>query len=193
MTEKLLHYSCNLSKIVGDKVKCLLCPHACSLEENQVGKCRVRKNNGEDIELTNYGEVSAMAVQPLYKAPFMHYGDKDNKSLSLSLSQKCNLSCQFCLPPDSIISTQKGPKRIDQIQDGEEIFALDNSNTDPQLVLAHVGEVFDRESEEVIVIEVGGGRLELTPEHPVMTKNRGWVEAGDLTLNDEVLCDKSRL
>ena len=84
-------------------------------------------------------------------------------------------------------------KRIDQIEDGEEIFALDNSSSDPQLVLAHVGHVFDREAEEVIVIEVDGGRLELTPEHPVMTKNRGWVEAGDLTLDDEVLCDKTCL
>jgi pyruvate-formate lyase-activating enzyme len=139
----------------------------------------------------NSGAVSSLAVEPIEKKPFKHFF-QGTKTLTIG-GYGCNLNCEYCLPPDALISTPTGSIRIDQIEDGEEIFALDNSNSDPQLVLARVGHVFDRESEEVIVIEVDGGTLELTPEHPVMTKNRGWVEAGDLTSDDEVLCDKTCL
>ncbi len=172
-------------------VECLLCPHKCQLRKGDFGKCSIRKCNGDSIFLSNYGELSSIAVNPIEKKPFYKYLP-GSKTLSIG-SVGCNLSCQFCLPPDSLISTPTGLKRIDEIEDGDEIIALDNSNNDLQLVSTHVGHVFDRESEEVIVLEVDGGRLELTPEHPVMTKNRGWVEAVNLTLDDEVLCDKTCL
>ncbi len=183
--------SLKLYKKVGNKIQCLLCPHFCVLKENQSGKCLVRKSDGEKIYLYSYGYLTNIAFEPIEKKPFFHFMSH-TKTLSIG-SWGCNLECKFCLPPDSLISTPNGLKRIDQIADGEEIFALDNSNNDLQLVLAHAGHVFDRESEEVIVIEVDGGKLELTPEHPVMTKNRGWVEAKDLTSDDEVLCDKTYL
>ena len=182
-----------LSEHIDDKRKCLLCPNFCILSEGQSGRCKVRKYDSEigDIVLNYYGLVSAMAVEPIEKKPITYFLP-GTKTLSVG-GFGCSFNCAFCLPPYALISTPKGQVRIDQIEDGEEIFALDNSSSDPQLVLAHVGHVSDREAEEVIVIEVDGGRLELTLEHPVMTKNRGWVEAGDLTCDDEVLCDKTCL
>jgi hypothetical protein len=164
-----------------------------------VGKCSARKCSNlcvGEVYLKDYGVLSTIAVNAAKDKSFKTYVPKerheDYKILSVGGSG-CQLSCFFCLPKDSLISTPVGAKRIDQIEDGEEIFALDNSSSDQRLVLAHVGHVFDRESEEVIVIEVDGGKLELTPEHPVMTKSRGWVKAADLTSDDEVLCDKTCL
>ena len=47
-----------------------------------------------------------------------------------------------------------------------------------------------KESAEVIEIETSTGeRLVLTPDHKVYTKNRGWVEAQDLTDSDELVVD----
>lgn len=180
-----------LYKKLDDKIQCLLCPHLCILKEGKSGKCRVRKSDGEKIILPDYGCLTHIAIEPIEKKPIREYLE-GTKTLSVG-SYSCNLFCKFCLPPNSLISTLEGIKRIDQIEDGEEIFVLDNSSDEPQLVSARVGCVFDRESEEVIELEVDGGKLELTPEHPVMTKNRGWVEAGDLTSDDEVLCDKTCL
>ena len=89
-----------------------------------------------------------------------------------------------------MIKTPDGLKRIDQIQDGEPIIAVDDSHSSLQPVLAHVGHVHSREAEEVIELEVDGQTIQLTLEHPVLTRDRGWVKAGDLTIDDEVLCDK---
>ena len=178
-------------KINEDEVKCLLCPHFCVLKKDEIGKCHARYSDGKNISHIKLGAISSLAVEPIEKKPFKHFLE-GTKTMTIG-GYGCNLDCKYCLPPDSLILTPTGTKRIDQIEDGEEIFALDNLNAPPQLVRAHVGHVSDREAEEVIVIEVDGGKLELTPEHPVMTKNRGWVEAGDLTSDDEVLCDKTCL
>ncbi len=174
----------------NNQARCLLCPRYCELSDGQIGKCHGRINRHGEICPLSYGAIGSLAVEPIEKKPFIDFLP-GTKTLSLG-GFGCNLHCRYCLPPDALISTPTGAARIDQIEDGEEIFALDNLSIDPQLVLAHVGHVSDRESEEVIVIEVDGGRLELTPEHPVMTKNRGWVEAGDLTSDDEILCDKTK-
>ncbi len=99
----------------------------------------------------------------------------------------CSFTCAFCLPGDTLISTPGGSKRIDQIQAGDEIIAFDDSAR--QLVLTRVGHVFDREVEEVIELEVDGQTIQLSLEHPLLTR-RGWLKAEDLTTDDEVLCDK---
>ena len=180
-----------ISEKINEGIQCNLCPHFCFMKNGQIGKCNARKNRDGESHHIYLGAISALAIEPIEKKPFKNFL-QGSKTLTYG-NFGCNLSCLYCLPPDSLISTPKGVKRIDKIEDEEEIFALDNSNNDPQLVLAHVGHVFDREAEEVIVIEVDGGKLELTPEHPVMTKNRGWVKAEYLTSDDEVLCDKTCL
>lgn len=78
------------------------------------------------------------------------------------------------------------------MRDGDEIIAFDDLSSCPRPVLAHVGHVFDRVVEEVIELQVDGQTIQLTPEHPVYTR-RGWVEAKDLTDDDEVLCDRTYL
>lgn len=182
------------------KTTCRMCPHECRLSQGQVGKCLIRKghyNLPYSTCFTDYEDdstgipVAVMAIEPLSKKPIYHFLDKDTKTLSLG-GYGCSMSCGYCVTGDTLISTPSGLKRMDQIQDGEEIVACDNSTSDPQLVLAHVGHVFDREVEEVIELEVDGRTIVLTEEHPVLTQ-RGWVEAGCLTEDDEVLCDKTYL
>ncbi len=167
------------------KILCDICPHLCSLDEGETGKCLVRRNTGKAVELLHYGECSRLALEPIEKRPFFHFYPAQ-KFLSVGFLG-CSFACDFCLPGDTLILTPSGPKRIDQIDDGDEIIVFDDSAQ--QLVLARVGHVFDREVEEVIELEVDGQTIQLTPEHPILTR-RGWVKAEDLTSDDEVLCDK---
>jgi hypothetical protein len=136
------------------------------------------------------GRCSLLSVEPIEKRPFFHYRP-GAKYLAVGM-YGCSFVCSYCLPGDTLISTPNGLKRMDQIREGDAIFAVDNSLDSPQLVSAHVGHIFDREVEEVIELQVDGRTIELTPEHPVLTR-RGWVEAKDLTEDDEVLCDKTYL
>jgi len=177
----------------NEGVVCDICPHLCSIIDGDVGKCHVRGNVDDQIQNLYEGVTSLVAVDSIEKRPFFHFYP-GTKFLSVGL-YGCSFSCSFCVPGDTLISTPSGLKRMDQIEDGDEIIAVDCSHFDPQPVLAHVGHVFGREVEEVIELEleVDGQTIELTLEHPVLTKDRGWVEAGDLTVDDEVLCDKTYL
>lgn len=84
-----------LYKNIDDKIQCLLCPHLCVIKEGDVGKCHVRKNDGKEIKLINYGIINAMAVESIEKKPFRHFLS-NSKTLSFSSPSKCNLSCLFC-------------------------------------------------------------------------------------------------
>ena len=73
---------------------CPVCPHHCRLKEGAFGRCGARKNEGGTVVGTNYGKLTAIALDPIEKKPlaFFHPG-----SFVLSVgSFGCNLSCPFC-------------------------------------------------------------------------------------------------
>lgn len=104
------------------------------------------------------------------------------------LSNGCASACAYCVPAGTLISTPQGQKPVEQIRDGDAVISFDSCVG--QLVTAHVCGTASRQADEVLEIDLGDRVLRATPEHPVWTR-RGWVKAGDLTPDDEVLCDES--
>lgn len=171
-----------------EPIDCGLCPLDCKLSDGEVGKCKVRGNVGGEVVPLAHGLVSTAIVGPIEQKPLYHYYP-GSSVLSLG-GFGCNMFCDYCCPAGTLIRTSSGLVPIEQIRDGDEIVAVDGSHSDPRPVSAHVGHVFDREAEELIELQVDGRTILLTPEHPVLT-SRGWIEAGNLTEEDEVLCDAS--
>lgn len=103
---------------------------------------------------------------------------------------RCNLRCSFCIGvkpgrrKPSIITTNCPNKKINQVEVGDKLLAMDNSG---KLVETEVKEIFQRTVNEHYGIKVEGKRwLYFTPDHPILT-NGGWVHAKDLKTNDEVI------
>jgi len=78
----------------GGRLECHLCPHECLLSEGQAGLCRVRVNRDGVLVASSYGDVTAMAIDPIEKKPLYHYYP-GHALLSLG-SYGCNLHCDFC-------------------------------------------------------------------------------------------------
>lgn len=78
----------------SSRVKCILCPHSCIIENGKSGFCRVRKNIDGVLYSLNYGEISAVNVDPIEKKPLFHFYPGE-KILSIG-SIGCNLHCSFC-------------------------------------------------------------------------------------------------
>lgn len=79
---------------MNEKSVCSSCMHHCELSEGQTGRCRARTNRNGKIVCSNYGKLTALALDPIEKKPLklFHPG-----SFILSLgSYGCNLSCPFC-------------------------------------------------------------------------------------------------
>ncbi|MCH4239041.1 MAG: AmmeMemoRadiSam system radical SAM enzyme [Oscillospiraceae bacterium] len=76
------------------KTICALCPHHCALEPGQAGLCHARKNEDGKIISTNYGRLTALALDPIEKKPLCRF-HPGSWILSVG-SYGCNLKCPFC-------------------------------------------------------------------------------------------------
>lgn len=102
-----------------------------------------------------------------------------------------------CLPADALITTDQGPRTLGDIVSGHaagEHIMVAGVDIDTHTVIwtPVEGACATRPNAELIrlVIEDETGSehtVELTPDHHVFTKNRGYVEAAHLTSEDEVV------
>ncbi len=76
------------------RVRCLLCPRDCHLNEGQRGFCFVRQNLGGEMILTTYGRSSGFCIDPVEKKPLNHF--LPGTSILSFGTAGCNLGCKFC-------------------------------------------------------------------------------------------------
>ncbi len=78
----------------GNKVKCNVCSHRCTIAEGKLGVCRTRQNRDGKIYTLIYNTVSSEAVDPVEKKPLYHFLPG---TLSYSLGTiGCNFRCMHC-------------------------------------------------------------------------------------------------
>ncbi len=78
----------------GNKARCNLCPHRCSISEGKSGVCEARTVRGGKLYADNYGQLSAVHFDPVEKKPLYHYYP-GQPILSLG-TYGCNLFCSYC-------------------------------------------------------------------------------------------------
>lgn len=76
------------------QVICTTCPHSCRLKDGEKGICGTRQAKDNMVVSTNYGIVTALALDPIEKKPLNRF-HPNSKILSVG-SFGCNLSCPFC-------------------------------------------------------------------------------------------------
>lgn len=80
--------------ITEEGVACRLCPHNCTIQENKVGRCKVRRNVKGKLYSMNYNQISAIQVDPIEKKPIMMWMP-GSEIFSIG-SYGCNFHCGFC-------------------------------------------------------------------------------------------------
>jgi len=81
-------------KLPGGRVSCHVCQWRCVINPGRVGVCHMRVNRDGILYITNYGEVSSIAADPIEKKPLFHFHPGTN-AFSLG-SWGCNFHCQDC-------------------------------------------------------------------------------------------------
>lgn len=98
----------------------------------------------------------------------------------------CNLSCHFCCVGSTWVRMVDGTqRRICDVRVGDYVLAYD---TNGSFVPKRVLRTMTREVTELRRVGFAGGtNLFATPDHPVLVRDHGWVEAKDLKAGDHVL------
>jgi len=97
-------------------------------------------------------------------------------------TNRCNLACEYCFPTGTQVLTVDGYKPIESIEDGERIFDGDGN-------IQYVLNTFSRKyNDDMISLDLHRLHIpfDLTPEHPVWIKGRGYIEAKNINVGDEV-------
>lgn len=81
-------------KFADGRVKCVLCPHSCIIDEGKYGQCRIRKNYNGSLIAEAYAQISAAHIDPIEKKPLYHYFP-GSSVFSIGFNG-CNLHCRFC-------------------------------------------------------------------------------------------------
>ena len=97
----------------------------------------------------------------------------------------CGFKCIYCVPSSSkILMADGSEKAAGRMRVGDKIMSYNTETQKPEI--AEIEEVMSREAPGVLEIKTESASFQVTPEHPVFTK-RGWIDAGQLTEDDEVL------
>ena len=97
----------------GDRVRCYLCPHHCSIADQKRGICGVRENRSQVLYSMNYGKISSANIDPIEKKPLFHFMPGSNVFSIGSIG--CNFRCLHCFVPGTFVVTGKGAHRIEEI------------------------------------------------------------------------------
>lgn len=94
----------------------------------------------------------------------------------------CYRKVRQCFSGESMVWTPRGPKRIDSIQIGDEVYALDD-----RLKAVKVSEVHDNGTASCIEVRTKSGHKSIvTSDHLFLTR-RGWKAAKELSLDDVII------
>jgi len=129
-----------------DSVRCMICPRMCVIKEGMRGFCDTKENkDGRLISLT-YGELSALAVDPIEKKPLAHFYP-GSRSLSVS-SVGCSFTCPWCqnwhlstAKPGEQTTRYASPKEVVAMAQRQDCISISYTYNEPLINLDYVEDV----------------------------------------------------
>lgn len=152
-----------VEKLTEDTVRCTICPRRCTVKPGKKGFCGTKENvDGKLISLT-YGQLSAVAVDPIEKKPLAHFYPG---SLSLSVSSVgCSFTCPWCQNYHISMSNLEGshtrfmsPEEVVETAMVQECTSISYTYNEPLINLNYVEDTarFAHESEIKNVLVTNG-------------------------------------
>jgi len=109
--------------------------------------------------------------------------------IDIGATKRCNAKCIYCVTGDTPITTPLGTKPIKDVKVGDTVIGFDeigNIHKQRRLKYTTVTDIHKRMAITNVVHFTNGETLEITPDHQVLVKHRGWKDAGKLTNNNDV-------
>ena len=89
-----------------------------------------------------------------------------------------------CFTADTLILTEDGYKKIQDIEVGDEVYAQDVASGEQSV--KRVKKTFQRETKILIHLFIDDQEITTTPEHPFWMPGKGWIPAKKLRAGDDV-------
>jgi pyruvate formate lyase activating enzyme len=107
-------------KLANRKIKCVLCPRECVIDDLERGYCGVRENHNGTYYTLVYGKPCTAHIDPIEKKPLFHFLP-GTEAFSIA-TVGCNVFCKFCQNweisqsrPEQVKSFVMPPRMVAQI------------------------------------------------------------------------------
>lgn len=162
--------------LADGRVRCDVCPRACSLHEGQHGLCFVRARVDDRIVLTTYGRSSGFCIDPVEKKPLHHFLP-GTPTFSFGTAG-CNLSCRFCQNWDisksreiDTLADQASPDAIARAALEHGCRSVAFTYNDPVVFLEYAADVADAcHALGIRTIAVSNGYIEAGPREQLFSR-----------------------
>ena len=81
-------------KLPNRKIKCVLCPRECVIDDRERGYCGVRENRGGVYYTLVHSRVCSVNADPIEKKPFFHF--LPGAAAFSIATAGCNVNCKMC-------------------------------------------------------------------------------------------------
>jgi pyruvate formate lyase activating enzyme len=129
-----------------DAVRCTICPRKCVIQAGKLGFCDVKENRDGRLVSLTYGQLSAIAVDPIEKKPLAHFFP-GSRSLSIS-SVGCSFTCPWCQnwhlsasKPGEITTRYASPQEVVAMARRQECASIAYTYNEPLINLDYVEDV----------------------------------------------------
>ncbi len=107
-------------KLPHKKIKCVLCPRECVIDDRERGYCGARENRGGIYYTLVHSRVCSAHIDPIEKKPLFHFHPG---TLAFSLATAgCNVNCKMCqnweisqVRPEQVRNMYLPPERVAEI------------------------------------------------------------------------------
>jgi pyruvate formate lyase activating enzyme len=151
------------------KIKCVLCPRECVIDDRERGYCGVRENRGGIYYTLVHSRVCTAHVDPVEKKPFFHFHPG---TLAFSIATAgCNVNCKMCqnweisqVRPEQVQSRYLPPREIAALAKQNDCRSIAYTYSEPVIFFEYVLDAADAgRAAGVKSAVVSGGYIQQKP------------------------------
>ncbi|MBN1349914.1 AmmeMemoRadiSam system radical SAM enzyme [candidate division KSB1 bacterium] len=132
----LLTEARHYEKLPHKKIRCLLCPRECVIDDLERGYCGVRENRGGTYYTLVHSRPCSAHIDPIEKKPLFHFLPG---SLAFSIATVgCNVECIFCqnweisqMRPEQAQNYDMPPAKVAQLASANNCASIAYTYTEP--------------------------------------------------------------
>ncbi len=156
-------------KMPHRKIKCVLCPRECVIDDLERGYCGVRENRGGTYYTLVYGKPVSIHIDPIEKKPLFHFLPGSG-SFSLA-TVGCNVFCKFCqnweisqARPEQVKAVDGPPELIAQAAKKNSCASIAYTYTEPVIFYEYMYDIAERANAlNVASVMISNGYINAKP------------------------------
>ena len=125
------------------KIKCVLCPRECVIDDHERGYCGARENRGGVYYSLVHSRVCSAHVDPIEKKPFFHFYPG---TLAFSIATAgCNVNCKMCqnweisqVRPEQVQSMYLPPQQVATLAKQGECRSIAYTYNEPTIFIEYL-------------------------------------------------------